>query len=314
MLTSFKSGIKSICSITFTSIFLLAGCGSGSESSVEENIPFTLDFTAKSAGEAISCDTSHNQFGTQELHAISVSDLRFYVSNIQFYNVNNEEISVELDANDFQLHNEQGFVGLVDLTSNVSGACADEALGGTERTNSGISGTIIGGKGTVDHISFDVGVPQAVMKDVIATNTQEDAPTPLNELYWSWASGYRHFLMNFTIENTAGVTGKGLVHLGSRNCGGDGLLALEEKDTCDSINTPKVNLSNFNPVNDTVVLNIDAMLNNVQFAATANETTPTVSCHSNPAQTDCTAVFENFGLDINDGSANADANLVFIKE
>jgi len=65
MLTSFKSVIKSICSVTFISIFLLAGCGSGSESNVEENIPFTLDFTAKSAGETISCDTSHNHFTFQ---------------------------------------------------------------------------------------------------------------------------------------------------------------------------------------------------------------------------------------------------------
>ncbi|MDO6489007.1 metallo-mystery pair system four-Cys motif protein [Colwellia sp. 6_MG-2023] len=320
MFTRFISGIKSPLSLTFASVVLLAGCGSSSESTVdtgtptEENTPFTLDFTAKSAGETVACDTSHNQFGTEELHAISVSDLRFYISNLKFYNENNEEISAELDANDFQRHSEQGFVGLIDFTSNTAGACTDDALGGTERTNTAISGTIIGGTGTVNSVSFDVGVPQAVMKDVIATNTQEDAPTPLNELYWSWASGYRHFVMNFTIENTEEVEGKGLIHLGSRDCGGDGLLALEEKDTCDFVNTPKVTLDNFNPVNDVVVLDIDAMLNNVQFSATGDEVTPTVSCHSNPTQTDCTALFENFGLDITDGSADADANLVFIKE
>lgn len=314
MLTTFTSKMKSTLPLALASAFLLASCGSDSESTVEENTPFTLDFTAKSAGETITCDTVHNQFGTEELHAVSVSDLRFYVSNIKFYNEENEEVSIELDSNDFQRHSEQGFVGLVDLTSNTSGACADDALGGTERTNSGISGTIIAGSGTVASVSFDVGVPQAVMKEVIATNSQEDAPTPLNELYWSWASGYRHFLMNFTIENTADIAGKGLLHLGSRDCGGDGLLALEEKDTCDFVNTPKVSISNFNPANDTIVLDVDAMLSNVQFAATGDEVTPTVSCHSNPMQSDCAAIFENFGLAITDGSADADNNLVFIKE
>ena len=314
MLATFTSKIKSTLPLTFASIFLLASCGSGSDSSVEENTPFTLNFKAKSAGETITCDNVHNNFGTEELHAISVSDLRFYVSNIKFFNENDEELNVELDSNAFQRHSEQGFVGLVDLTSNISGACTDDALGGTERTNSGISGTIIAGSGTVSSVSFNVGVPQAVMKDVIATNSQEDAPTPLNEMYWSWASGYRHFLMNFTIENTGDVAGKGLVHLGSRNCGGDGLLALEEKDSCDFVNTPQVSIKNFNPTNDVIVLDIDALLNNVKFAATGEEVTPTVSCHSSPAQTDCLALFENFGIDMLDGSADADANLVFIKE
>jgi len=319
MLKKFTSMMKSTLSVTIASTFILAGCGSDSESTIdqgteEQNTPFTLDFIAKSAGETVGCDTTYNNFGTQELHSISVSDLRFYVSNIKFYNEANEEVTVELDDNEFQLHSEQGFVGLVDLTSNTEGACADEALGGTERTNSGISGTIIAGKGTVASVSFDVGVPQAVMKDVIATNTQEDAPTPLNEMYWSWASGYRHFLMNFTIENSVELAGKGAIHLGSRNCGGDGLLALEEKDTCDSVNTPHVIIDSFNPVIDTVVLDIDAMLTNVQFAITGDEIVPTVNCHSSPMQVDCAALFENFGLDIADGSADADANLVFIKE
>ena len=101
---------------------LLAGCGSDSESSVQENTPFSLNFIAKSAGETVTCDNSHNQFGTDELHAIAISDLRFYVSNIKFYNENNEEVSIELASNDFQRQSEQGFVGLIDLTSNTSGA------------------------------------------------------------------------------------------------------------------------------------------------------------------------------------------------
>ncbi|MBU2894766.1 metallo-mystery pair system four-Cys motif protein [Colwellia sp. D2M02] len=317
MFTSFSSRINSTLSLSLISAALLAGCGSDSssditDSNLNKSAPFTLSFAAKSAGELVTCDSNHNQFGTEALHSVSVSDLRFYVSNIKFYNQNNEEVAAELNENDFQRHSEQGFVGLIDLTSNVSGACTDEALGGTERVNNGISGTLL--DENVTRVSFDVGVPQAVMKEVIATNTQEDAPTPLNEMYWSWASGYRHFVMNFTISNSLDEAGKGLIHLGSRNCGGDGLLALEEKDTCGAVNTPTVTISDFNPTQNTIVIDLDALLQNVKFSATGDETTPTVSCHSSPMQSDCAAIFENFGLSLVDGSADADTNLVFIKE
>ena len=312
MLKILTSNLKSTLSISLASLVMLAGCGSDSTSEIDKSTPFSLSFSAKSAGELITCDSEHNQFGTEALHSISVSDIRFYVSNIKFLNANNEVLDIELAENDFQLHSDQGFVGLIDLTSNSSGACNDEALGGTQRINTAISGTIL--DGDVASISFDVGVPQAVMKDVIATNTQEDAPTPLNEMFWSWASGYRHFLMNFQIENAAEISGKGLVHLGSTKCGGEGLLALENKETCDSVNTPKVTINNFDPTENTIVINVDALLNNVTFAATGDEVVPTVACHSNPMQTDCATIFENFGLNITDGNADADANLVFNKE
>ncbi|MBU2870691.1 MbnP family copper-binding protein [Colwellia sp. E2M01] len=357
MFNKFTPAIKSVLSVklatmSLASAALLVGCGSDSESVIEENAPFTLNFSAKSAGETVVCDSTHNNFGTADdgLHSISVSDLRFYVSNVKFYDENNNELNVELDSNDFQLNHEQGFVGLVDLTSNTAGACVD---GATERTNESITGTVL--NGTVASVSFDVGVPQAVMQDVIATNTQEDAPTPLNEMYWSWASGYRHFVMEFTIESNDvaivehveaaadvaetteeihedsgddhsghahsadanSTTGTGAVHLGSTDCkGADDVFALESQNSCGFVNTPKVTINNFNLATDTVVIDVDAMLLNAKFSADDGESVPTVSCHSfgAAASTDCSALFENFGLSTVDGSADADTNLVFIKE
>ncbi|TYK66119.1 MbnP family copper-binding protein [Colwellia echini] len=333
MLNKLTLAIKTVspvkmATIALATMMLVTGCDSDSlseiakeiEDEIKGNTPFTLNFAAKSAGDLVVCNSVYDNFGSADdgLNSISISDLRFYISNVKFYDADNKELTIELDDNDFQRNSDQGFVGLVDLTSNTSGACADEALGGTERTNASISGTLIAATladGTAAKVSFDVGVPQAVMKDVIATNSQEDAPTPLNEMYWSWASGYRHLVMNFTIENSAEEAGKGLVHIGSRNCGGDGLLALEEKDSCDEVNTPTVSFTNFDLANDTIVLDIDELLKNVQFSASGgDEVVPTVACHSSPMQADCAAIFENIGLDITDGTADADTNSVFTKE
>ncbi|WDT76931.1 MAG: hypothetical protein MPW16_06875 [Candidatus Manganitrophus sp.] len=56
-------------------------------------------------------------------------------------------------------------------------------------------------------MTFDLGVSQPLMKATIANNTAEGAPSPLNEMYWSWASGYRHFVMNFAVEDDGNGNG-----------------------------------------------------------------------------------------------------------
>ena len=74
-------------------------------------------------------------------------------------------------------------------------------------------------------------------KSVIANNTPEGAPSPLGEMYWSWATGYRHFVFNFTVTAGSGDTGDGYLHVGSLDCGAEGTLALEDRDACGFVNT-----------------------------------------------------------------------------
>lgn len=307
--------------ITVTSLFaasILSACGD-SNSSNDNDIPvataFSLNFKATSGTEEIDCDAMFAGYGTGQSYSVGVSDLRFYVSNLKFYDQYDVEIETTLDENDFQYQSEQGFVGLIDLTSTDSGSCALEALSGTARTNSVISGSYL--DTGVAKVSFDIGVPQAIMKQVIATTSVEDAPTPLNEMYWSWASGYRHFLMNFAIEDTNGIGGDGYLHIGSKNCTGDGLLALETQDECEYINTPKVELNNFDPSINAVVVDIQNILAGVAFApATAGVDTPGVSCHSAPSsvQADCGPVFLNFGIAADTGASLAADNATIIAQ
>lgn len=302
-----------------TSLLVIAGCGGSSSSSgtgdggdVAENVEFSLNFMAKSGAMDLNCDNMVSGFGTEESTSIGARDLRFYISNVKFYDDAGAELDVSFDTNDFQYESDAGFVALVDLTSNTSGTCDAEEGEGTERTNSVITGTVE--DTAVADVSFDIGLPQSMMKEVIATNSAEDAPSPLNEMYWSWASGYRHFVFNFQVMDTMGTYGEGFLHIGSRGCGGDGLLALEEKDECDFVNTPTIYLEGFNPDMNSITVDIMAALQGVDMLVAvqdSEETAPGVSCHSSPMQADCVSIFSNFGVNMETGTASANNNAVF---
>lgn len=318
--------------LVVSTLGLVSACSSDSDMDDDlTKTPFTLNFSASKGSEPVTCDTTLSGFGQEGHYSVGVGDLRFYVSNIVFYDQYNEVIDVDFDDNEFQLNHDAGFVGLVDLTSNSSGSCVSDAIPnseGTARTNRVISGNL--NDTGVNKVTFDIGVPQAVMKQVIATNSAEDAPSPLNEMYWSWASGYRHFVMNFAIESMHGSTGEGYIHIGSRGCGSDGLFALENKAQCDFVNTPKVVLDNFDPAVDTVNIDIEQLLSQLSFApATASHgshsdsnsdsdekmammDSPSVTCHSaSPEmQPDCAPIFANLGLSTDDGTAVSADNTV----
>lgn len=322
-----KSHSKLILSLLpLTTAMLLGACSSDSDNE-QTMTPFALNFSATNGVEEINCDNMLTGFGSEGHYAVGVSDLRFYVSNISFYDQYGLAIETTMDDSEFQLNHEKGFVGLIDLTSNSTGTCASDALAnseGTARVNHSLTGMTL--DTGISKVTFDIGVPQAVMKAVISTQSAEDAPSPLNEMYWSWASGYRHFVMNFAIENMMGNKGEGYLHIGSRGCGDDGLLALENKQSCDFVNTAQVVLDGFDPSVNNVVININSLLDNLTFApamgghgshnsASSDNMAmdaPSVTCHSASPdrQADCGPIFANLGLATQDGSASAADNKV----
>jgi hypothetical protein len=163
-------------------------------------------------------------------------------------------------------------------------------------------------------------VPAAVMKETIATNTPEGAPSPLAEMYWSWASGYRHLVMNFTVKEAGGRSGEGYLHIGSRDCGAAGKKALEDRDECGRAYTAKVMLPHLHPENSKVVLDVAALLSGLDFISPVYDPVtfepigegPGVECHSAPeGQTDCPIIFSKLGLNQTSGAADALSNQVF---
>ncbi|MFT3776500.1 MAG: metallo-mystery pair system four-Cys motif protein [Minicystis sp.] len=306
-----------LLSALLASAFILTGCAEPEPSA------FVLRFAATADGKEIGCTDKLTGFGPEGKHSIGLSDLRFYVSNIRFSDADGQPVTFTLDRNEFQYTSAAGSVALVDLTGNTEGTCGDSAVAfaeGTARTNTGIKGTTV-----VEHVasvSFDIGVPQAVMKETIADNTLEGAPTPLNEMYWSWATGYRHFVMNFTVDDGGGHTGDGYVHIGSRNCGPADGLALEDRTSCEFVNTPAVSLPTFDLATDTVRVELPAVLQGLDFISPIYDMTtfevigegPGVECHSSPMQPDCPPVFSRFGLNMATGRADAKTNQLFSRK
>jgi uncharacterized repeat protein (TIGR04052 family) len=294
---------------------MATGCGDD-----EKSAPFELKFAAQAAGKPVSCDALVTGLGPAGAHTVGISDLRFYVSNLVLFGEDGQPLEATLDDNEFQYNSDAGSVALIDLTSNTTGTCASSAISfaeGTARTNEVIVGQA---NGEVHAISFDVGVPAAVMKETIATNTAEGAPSPLAEMYWSWASGYRHLVMNFAVLAPGGQAGEGYLHVGSRDCGAEGKKALEDRDACGRAYTPKVMIPHIHADDSAVVLDVATLLAGLDFVSPVYDPVtfepigegPGVECHSAPeGQDDCPIIFGKLGLNATSGSADALSNQVF---
>jgi uncharacterized repeat protein (TIGR04052 family) len=295
---------------------MAAACGDDEAGST----PFELKFAAQAAGKAVTCDAMVSGLGPAGAHSIGVSDLRFYVSNLVLFGDDGAPLQVELDDNEFQYNSAAGSVSLIDLTSNAAGTCSNAAIAfaeGTSRINERIVGKT---SGEVHAVSFDVGVPAAVMKETIATTSPEGAPSPLAEMYWSWASGYRHLVMNFTVQGPGNQTGEGYLHIGSRDCGAEGKRALEDRDECGRAYISKVTLPHFHAESSTVVLDVAQLVSGLDFTSPIYDPVtfepigegPGVECHSVPeGQPDCPVIFGKLGLDQASGAADALSNRVF---
>lgn len=299
----------------------LAACSGGEEDDDHHHdmAAFTLSFGAMYDGAEVGCTSSLTGLGPNNDTTVGLSDLRFYVSNVRLLGHDGTELEHTLATNDFQYTSDAGSVALIDLTGNTQGTCADNAIAfaeGTARTNDKLTGMV---HGEIHGVEFDVGLPQSVMKSVIATNSAEDAPSPLGEMYWSWASGYRHFVLNFTVE-TGTTAGEGYLHVGSRDCGGDGARALTDRDSCGVVNNPHVAMTELDAATDKIMVDLGALFDGVGFVTAIRDPNPPhdvigmgpgVNCHSSPMQSDCPIVFGNLGLDVMTG-ANSGTNKVFM--
>lgn len=298
--------------LTLAAFGLAAGCSDSSGPADQD--PFTLNFAAVYNGQVVGCGDVLTGFGPGGTASVEVSDLRFYVSNLKFYDDQGQELPLELDENAFQYSDASGTVALIDLTSTTGGACGGTGLSfpeGTARTNTVITGT--SRPDAVHSISFDVGIPQPVMKAVLANHTDADAPSPLAEMHWSWAYAYRHFVMNFTLADS-GVAGEGYLHMGSTDCGGDGTRAMTDRTTCGFINTPTVHFDHFH-LTSTVGVDLETLLANLDFRveqSPGGPMIPGIASHSSPDQPHTAPFFANLGVDVNTGASTTAGNSVFV--
>lgn len=168
-------------------------------------------------------------------------------------------------------------------------------------------------------VSFDIGVPQKLMPAMIGAHTEENVPSPFNEMYWNWASGYRHFVFNFKVEDGMGKSGDGNIHISSTNCGPSDGRALSDREACGFVNTPQFRAGQFNLKTKTVNVDLAALVAGIDYIAPIYDPKtymvigmgPGVSCHSSLSQEDCPILFNNLGLNMSSGAASPEGNRVF---
>ncbi|MEM6486696.1 MAG: MbnP family copper-binding protein [Pseudomonadota bacterium] len=299
------------------SLAMLA-CSAGM--AVADPVPFSLRFIAMHGDQVAGCTAPISGLGPAADMTVGISDLRFYVSQIAFVGPDGATMDAALDPSPFQLVSPDGSVALVDLTDASSGACAPGSISfgeGTERVNDTVSG--MRAAGPVRTVRFRVGVPQPLMRAVIAATSAEDAPSPMGEMYWNWATGYRHFVLNHTVDVADGRFGEGYVHIGSMDCGPAEGKALSDRDRCGLVYTPAVALAVGDEAETVIAVDLAPIFAAVDMVAPVYDVEtfavigerPGTDCHSSRRQPDCAAVFPAFGLDIGTGQASAEANRIF---
>ncbi len=279
----------------------LAGCGGSGSTSTSNTEPSTsasprttinIPFEASANDVAIDCDTELTGLGTAGTNA-NLRDFRLYIHDVEVATDANRKLAVSLESNIWQ----SSGVALLDFKTR-----GDSCGGDLKDTHKVITGTVELNPGeAINGVSFKIGLPASLNHQ-----NPTDAVSPMNipGLSWNWQVG--HKFMRLDIAPIGGIirptdgTYNGTTwnfHLGSTNCSGD--PALGEKVTCARNNRPEVNLNDFTPGEDIIVIDYGALIANSNLG---QDEGGAAGCMSGSTDPECAAVFTALGLDVMDGN------------
>ena len=228
------------------------------------DLPVRIPFTATWQGDDITCASD----------GPALSDLRFYVNNVQLVDADGRARDIRY-ATEFPWQNDA--VALIDLEDST-GACQN----GTRETHD----TIIGAIPRADYrgLRFTVGVPFNLNHANPLT-----AAVPLDDpdMHWHWRSGYKFLRAGVRTENDGFW-----IHAGSAGCEG----TVGNITDCRFPNRIHVELLNFVPGEHGVAIDLAALV-----AGTDLSDGTATDCSSGPAETSCRAPFATLGIDFETG-------------
>ncbi len=272
------------------SLALLASCaliacgGGGSDAPVGPRA-ITLNFGAVAGTAGVACGSPINNLGSGNVSA-QLKDLRFYVSNVKLLAADGTEVALTLPANDdWNYTVGSDAVTLIDLEDGT-GACA----GGTAATNATLKGSVPAGNYV--GLKFTMGVPFALNHSDYATATK---PLDLQAMAWSWQSGRK--FAKIEVTDPDGATGTWTaktfnMHLGSTGCTGN--PATGATANCAVPNRMDVKLATFNPDNQKLVVDVQALLAGTNI--TVNQA-GAAGCMSGGTDPECLNVFRALAID-----------------
>ena len=239
-------------------------------------LPVSVRFEARVGERPFACGEQYAGIG-RTASTISVTDFRFYVSNLRLLTAAGAEVPVALEQDGLWQHED---VALLDFEDG-SGRCAD----GTAEVRDVVTGTIA--PGDYVGVRFDLGVPFGLNHREVTV-----APSPLNltRMFWSWNGGYKFARIEL---RSRGQPQGWMVHLGSTGCApADGPSTVPL--TCRNPNRAAVHLAPFAAGSDIVQFDLAAMLAGADVDANQDNTPR--GCMSGPEDRDCTAVLDALGL------------------
>lgn len=259
-----------------TALFLLLGFVA---SCAKPPIPVSIPFVAKFGSASLGCEERNG--------ATQLTDLRFYVQDVQLITAGGDVVAVSLDPDNMW---QQRDLALLDLEDG-SGSC----LNGTGETNETMRGTVPGGE--YRGLSFTVGVP---FERNHADPLQAKAPLGDPAMHWHWRAGYKFMRAGIRTADDGFW-----LHLGSTGCEG----TVRNITGCNSENRVRVELADFVLGRDVVAIDLAALTRDTNL----NDALPT-DCSSGPAESTCTEPFKALGLDFPTGDTSFQQTLFRVEK
>ena len=251
-------------------VLLLLTIGSCGAETRDISVPFSAVF----GQQVLACG-----FATP---AGSLTDLRFYVSEIRLHDEDAGPVDLTLVVDDRW---QAPSVALIDLEDGT-GDCQN----GTPGVNSTLNGRIPAGD--YRGISFVIGVPFELNHD---DPLSAEPPLGDSAMHWHWRSGYKFLRAGF-----ANDARHHWLHLGSAGCEG----TIQSITHCRFPNRVSVTIDSYVP-GDALLVDLAGL-----FDAFSDNEHPLSSCSSGPAEESCEQAFAVFGLDHADGEQHAPQRLV----
>ena len=226
--------------------------------------PVNIPFVATWQGEPIDCVSTD----------AALSDLRFYVSNVQLVDTEGQSHDVRF-ATEMDWQNDA--VAYIDLEDGA-GACQNGTLG----TSSYVLGVAVARE--YRGLRFTIGVPFRLnhANPLIAKPPLDDP-----DMHWHWRSGYK-----FLRAGIRSADDGFWLHAGSAGCEG----TVGNITDCKFPNRIEVNLPEFRVGDDSVSVDLTALLEGIDLNDGAR-----TDCSSGPPETACVAPFAAFGIDFKTG-------------
>lgn len=301
---------KYLTSGLMAAALILSACGGGDGGVAEtpvvpaapQAVSIQFGAVAGAANTPVACGSTIAGLGTTAASGL-LSDLRFYLTDIQLVNDKGVAVPVTLTANAWQYTSGSDRVALIDL-ENGSGACSVE---GTPETNTVVTGTVPAG--TYVKLKATVGVPEKLShSDVMAAS----APLDIMAMGWSWQDGRK--FMKLEVNPVGGVTSspEGATpttvatynfHLASTDCTGKN----DGNDTCAKLNLAQFTLD-FNASTQKVVLDVAELFKGTNLNVNQGGS---AGCMSATSDADCPVLFTKMGLNLATGGQAATAQTVF---